>query len=90
MEGSRGGVYSTILDFLLYVELNVEFFRRGNSVLDDRTLTSFLGEDGEVFRDEVSWCLHTVLGWVGKGEMYVSIKRVMHGGGEMLTAGKTR
>ena len=35
----------------------------------NRTMNSFLGKDGELFRGEVSWCLHTMLEWLGKGEM---------------------
>ena len=52
----------------LYVELNVEFVRCGNSVLMTGTMASFLGKDGELFRGEVPWCLHTTLGWLGRGE----------------------
>ena len=50
------------------VGLNVEFPRCDNGVLSNRTRTSFLGKDGELFRGEVSWCLHTTFEWLGKGE----------------------
>lgn len=53
----------------------------GNSVLGNRTMGSFLEEVGNFLAGgKVSWCLHTILGWLGKVEMCVSIKRVMQWG----------
>lgn len=52
----------------LYVELHVELVRCDNSVLNTRTMASFLGNDGELFRGEVPGCLPTTLGWLGRGE----------------------